>query len=400
MRRLLARLAWLLVLAGLAVAGVLAFRPRPVPVDLATVERGDLRLVVEEEGRTRVREPYRVTLPLAGRIERVALHAGDPVEAGRTLLVRLHPADPALLDERAVAQAEAAVQVAAARVEAAGAQVEQAREALRYARERVAVYRPMAREGAVAAEQLRALQHEETLATQRERSATLAAQVAAYEREQAQAALLHARGPRGAPGPAAPLELRAPVDGRVLRVLHEDEAALPAGAALLELGDVGDLEVVVEALTRDAVGMPPGAPVELAGWGGEAALAGRVRRVEPSAFTKVSALGVEEQRVRVVVDLDTPAAQRPALGDGFRVEARIEVGRRDGVLRVPSGALFRQGEGWAAFRAEQGRARLVAVQPGASDGRLTEVLAGLSAGEQVVAWPSDKVADGVELAPR
>jgi HlyD family secretion protein len=400
MRRILGRIAFLLVLLGLGGAAVYAFLPKPVPVDAVRVARGSLRITVEEDGKTRIRETYVVSTPVAGRTSRLEVHPGDRIEAGKTPLVTIEPTAPDLLDERAVARAEAGVRVAQAALEASEAALERARAVERFETERVATREPLIRSGVFSREEYATLLQGARIAQKDVRSAELAVRLAGFAKEQAEAALLYAR-PAGLEGaPPKRLVVSAPIDGYVLRVFNEDAAIRPSGTRLLEVGDPRDLEVVVDVLTRDAVRIVPGAEVDLVAWGGDAPLAGRVQRVEPAGFTKLSALGVEEQRVLVIVDIETPLADRAGLGHEFRVEARIVVARRDDVLYVPTGAVFRHGEAWAVFRVVEGTARLVEVQPGASAGRSIEVVAGLAEDDLVIAYPSDRVRDGVAVRPR
>lgn len=395
-RRLLALLLTLALVAG----AVWAFLPRPVPVETARVERGTLRVAVEAEGRTCLREPYRVSTPVAGRVRRIQLHAGDPVVAGETVLAVVEPTDATLLDPRAQAVAEASVRTAEAAEEAAKAAIARARVALAFEEGEVTRREPLVRKGIVTAAELAERTQRVDLAKAELRAAELQLRVAAFEHEQAEAALVYATPPKDGESRPKRHEVRAPIGGVVLRVLGEDEGVLPAGTALLEIGDLEDLEVEADFLTRDAVRLAPGQPARLAQWGGEPPLDARVRRVEPAAFTKVSALGVDEQRVWVKIEFVSPPAARPRLGQGYRVEVSVVVEEVPDAKLVPTGALFRRGEGWAAFVVRAGRATLVDVDAGRSDGRRTEVRAGLEPGDVVVAYPSDRVADGVKVEPR
>lgn len=375
-----------------------ALRPRPVAVDLAPAAVATVTVTVDEDGRTRIRERYVVSTPLAGRVQRVGLRPGDLVAAGDTLITVVEPTDPALLDERTLAQAEARALAAAASLERAEVEVERALEAREFAAAEAARLESLGRDGGVTDRELDLAAHEARLAERAVSAARFGREIAAYELEQARAALLYARGEGGADGDGGH-PVAAPVDGQVLRVLRESAGVLPAGAPLVEVGDPTDLEVVVDVLSADAVSVEPGQLVLLEHWGGAGALEGRVRTVEPAAFTKVSALGVEEQRVNVVVDFVGPRDGRSALGDGYRVEARI-VTWEGKVLSVPAGALFRRGEGWAVFVAEEGVARLAPVEAGRTDGARTEILGGLAPGAEVVLHPSDRVEDGVRITTR
>ena len=389
MRRLI---PWSLALVLLSLL-VWAFRPQPVRVETAQVGLQDFAVSVEEEGVARIRDIYTVSATLSGRLSRIGLHPGDVVEAGKTVVASIGPAAPALLDARARAVAVAAVAAAGAAVDLARAQLDQAQataelrqaEADRAAKlfDRAAVSRSVL-DNAV-------LDARTAQAAVASAEATLA--VRARELDSARAVLDVSDA--GSP-PSCCVALIAPVSGQVLRVLTTSEQVVPAGAALLEIGDPVDLEIVTELLSRDAVRVQPGAKAEILGWGG-APLAARVRRVNPSAETKVSALGIEEQRVEVLLDLDGDAQGWRQLGHGFRVIARIGLWQGRDVLAVPEGALFRSGRDWAVFALRDGRAALQVVRLGERNGDLAQVLDGLQEGERVVLNPGDAVADGVRL---
>jgi HlyD family secretion protein len=417
MRAPLRRALFMTLLAAALIGGlVFAFWPQPHAVDLAVVERGPLRVTVDGEGQTRVRDVYVLSAPLAGRITRIDLRPGDPVEARQTVVTSLEEMDPAFLDQRTRARLEADLQAADAAYALARAELERAQAELDFARSerrRAEALRPQEAitERALDQARLNVRIHEARVATAQ---ATL--RMRHFELESARAALIQpgegipaledlTDGAAGLGGPVLGAErcclpIRSPVSGRVLRVLRESEAVVPAGEPLIEIGDPTDLEIVVDLPSSDAVRIREGAVVVIDAWGGEEPLAGRVRRVEPFGFTKISALGIEEQRVNVIIDLlDSPEA-RLALGHGYRVLARVVVYAADDVLRVPSGALFREGRDWATFVHEEGRARLRRVEIGPSDGRMAEVRSGLAEGEEVVLHPSDQIADGVRITRR
>jgi len=387
-------LAWGVVL--LAAAGLVwALRPPPVPVQTAVAERGPLRVTVDEEGETRVRDRYVVAAPIAGRVLRIDLDPGDAVETGQ-VLARIEPAP---LDRRALAEARARVEAALATQRAARAAVVRADAALAQVRREADRMERLHRSGTVADEQLERARLDETSHSQDLESARFAARAAAFQLEAARAALLAAEGGSAASTPGCGdgetcVKVRAPEAGTVLRVPEESERVVAAGTPLLEVGDPHRLEIVIDVLSADAVRVRPGAPVRVEEWGGEGVLLGRVRRVEPSGFTKLSTLGVEEQRVNVIADLEAPP---PSLGDAFRVEARIVTWEGEDVLQVPVSALFRHGAGWAVFVVEDGRAALRPVQLGRRGRRGAQVLDGLAAGERVVLHPSDRVEDGVRV---
>jgi HlyD family secretion protein len=385
------RLLWGVAGAAALVLLVLALLPDPVPVDLAEATRGSLRLIVEEDGVTRVRDRYVVAAPLAGTVSRIQLRPGDRVKAGQEV-ARITPLPSPLLDARSRSEAEGRLAGARAGVERAAAEVERATAALEAAERETGRQRVLLQEisgSTFAVEQAAAAERARRGELEAARSG---ARIAASEEATARAALSRITG-----GSTESLPVSSPVEGVVLRVQQESEGAVQPGAPLLEVGDPGRLEVVVDLLTTDAVQVSPGAPVTLQRWGGEP-LTGQVRRVEPSAFTRLSSLGVEEQRVNVLID---PLGEGwEALGDGFRVESQILVLETPEVTRVPASAVFRSGDGWAIFRVDQGRARLMEVEVGERTPELVEVRAGLEPGDRVVIYPGDLVKDGVRVEAR
>ena len=390
------------IFAAMVVAGLLvwAFTPRPVEVETAIVVRGPFRKTVDEDGKTRVRDRYVVSAPVPGRLLRVELKAGAPVNPG-TLLARLAPAAPAPLDARTeleyrerLGAAEATQLRAAAGIERAGVALEQAKaEEARAAK--------LAAEGFTSRQALDNAQREVELKVKELAAAHFDGHAAEHQVAMAQAAITRYRQDAGGkPTGAAIWDIRSPVAGSVLRVAQESEAIVAAGAPILEIGDPRALEIVVDVLTADAAAIRPGAAVELDHGGGAPVLAGRVRLVEPAAFTKTSALGVEEQRVNVVIDFAAPATAWGNLGDGHRVDTRITVDTRDDAVLVPVSALFRHGDGWAVFAVSGSRARLQALTTGPRNGMVAVVLGGLDPGTSVIAYPSDAVADGVRVRAR
>jgi HlyD family secretion protein len=374
-----------LVLVALIVAGLW---PQPVPVETARVTRGTLRATVNEEGKTRIKQRYLISAPVPGQLRRIPLKAGAEVQAGQTVLAVIDPLSPAMLDARARALAEA-------RRDTAAANLEKVRATHTFTTSELRRFEKLYAQKTVSIQELEAAQLREATAAKEE-----AANQSALRQAEAELAEFNP-GEAGTNSVRAPQEVKAPVGGRVLRVFEENARVVAAGTPLLEIGDPADLEVVIEVLSRDGAAIPPGTRVELEQWGAPGApdLRARVRLVEPAAFTKVSALGVEEQRVNVVADLLTPLDQRRNVGDNFRVEARIIVWETDQALKVPAGALFRRGEQWAAFVLAEGRARLRPVKVGRSSGTETQVLDGLKDGEQVILYPGSRVRDGQRVTP-
>jgi HlyD family secretion protein len=386
-----------LLAAAIITALVLAWRPEPVAVDLGTAKRGPMVVTVDEDGRTRVKDRYTVSAPLAGTLVRIALHAGDSVRRGQ-VVAQVVPLATPLLDLRSREESAARVAAAEAARRQAVAAVEQARAAHEFARREAERQRTLLAAGATAAQQAEQAETTERMRAEELTSAEFGLRVADSELRLARAALLRVETPRlGTPDR---FDVRAPVDGEVLRVIQESEGVVLPGAALLEIGDSRALEIVVDVLTSDAVDILPGAPARITRWGGDSALRAQVNRVEPSAFTRISALGVEEQRVNVLIGLDEPRERWASLGDGFRVEASIEVWRAADALQVPAGAVFRHDSGWAVFRVRDGRAALIPVGIGRRSGTAAQVLEGLETNDSVVVYPGDNVVDGVRVEGR
>jgi HlyD family secretion protein len=402
-----------LLLAGvpalLLVVGVIyALIPRPIPVDAARATRGPLQVTVDQEGRTRIRERYVVSAPLSGRLGRVTLHAGDSITAGGTLLASIDPSDPVLLDARTFALAQARLKGLEAALQQATANLAKIRISHHYAEIELQRITKAFESNAASMQEFNDAELKERITSEELKAATFAVQVAEFELQQGRAALMYATGgsvdgKEGSNDDAAnkgPFAVRSPVSGRVLRVMQESAAVVSAGRALLEIGDPKDLEVEIDVLSRDATRMRPGARVIIEEWGGPKPLSGRVRVVEPAAFTKISALGVEEQRVWIIVDLTDPLETRAALGDRYRVEARIVVWEGANVLRLPVGSVFRCGDGWAAYRVEAGHARLTPVVLGQRNAADVEVIQGIREGDLVINYPGDRVHDGVAVSLR
>lgn len=371
---------------GFLMVLLVGLRPEAAPVEIAPVTLGPMEVTLREEGKTRLIHRYVISSPLAARLRRISLKVGDEVRAGETVLVELDPLPAALLDPRARAVAEA-------RLEAARAEVERARATLDWAaRERTRVETLLAQGSATP--------QERDAAVWRHMDAVQQMAVAGNRLRMAQAELETFLAPTASvTNPPAHVTLLSPINGHVLRVFEESERVIAPGTPLLELGNLDELEVVIEVLSHEAVQLRPGQPVRLEQWGGSVPLEARIRRIEPAAFTKVSALGVEEQRVRVVADLITPPQQRVGLGDQFRVEAVIVLWQAEQVRKVPLGALFRRGSAWAVFVWKNGRAHLHRVELGAMNDREAEVRQGLEHGETVILYPGERVRHGQRVRP-
>ncbi|TJY63016.1 efflux RND transporter periplasmic adaptor subunit [Sinimarinibacterium sp. CAU 1509] len=389
---------WLLpgfIAAAIVVAIALAYRTPAI--DMATVDaaRGPVQVVIEEDGVTRVRERYTVTPPVTGYVARLDFHVGDPVKVGQTLF-SLEPLPSASLDARTRAEATAAVARAEAAQRAAETAAQAAQASADFARSEVNRLKPLMQTGAISRNQYEQASSEANRTAANLASARSAIEVARYERVSAETALNFAGGARQS---GQQIVVTSPVSGSVLAIQREDEGVVQAGTPMLTIGDPHSLEIVVDVLSADAVRLLPGMPVWLERWGGDAPLEARVREVEPTAFTKVSALGVEEQRVRVIADITAPVEQWQRLGDAYRVEARFILHDQADVLRIPHSALFRDNGQWSVFVVDQGRAHLRAVKPGARGLQYTEILEGLAAGDRVIAYPDDRIADGTRVSP-
>lgn len=384
-------------IAVLIVAGLtaVALWPATVLVETTAVARGPLVVSVDEEGRTRVRDRFILAAPVAGRVLRIEIEPGDSVRAGE-VVAKLRPESPSLLDARTRAEAQAALESARAAVGRARADEQRAKATLAQAERELTRVRNLVAESLATAQQLDARESDVRTAQEQVNAAAFAARAVEADVTRAQARLAPASPDPG--GRVIPVT--SPVDGVVLKRLRESESVVPAGDPLLEIGDPRQIEIVVDLLSVDAVRVQPGARVMVEQWGGEQTLDARVRRVEPSGFTKISALGVEEQRVNVILEFTDPAGAWKALGDGYRVEARIVTWESPDVLKVPTGALIRVGAQWAVYLVKDGRAEQVPVTLGHQNGQEAEVTAGLEAGAVVILHPGDAITSGVRVAAR
>ena len=390
------RWTWIVLAVGAVGVIVVMLLPERVQVDLAAVDRGPLQVTLDEEGETRVRDRYVMSAPVSGRVLRIELEPGDPVVAGETVLATFQPAPPLLLDARTRAEAQARVDAAKADLGFAQAELARARAEYRYAQSEHERIERLADEDIVSQEMRDGVRLQLDAGREAQTAAEFAVNVAEHNLEQARAALMQGDGASA----IEPITIRAPIDGVVLRRLRESASVVPAGDPLIEVADPERLEIVADFLSGDAVRIERGAKVLIERWGGDQTLRGRVRRVEPAGFTKISALGVEEQRVNVIIDFDDPLEAWRALGDGYRVDVRVVIWEAADVLRVAASSLVRDGNGWAVFRIAQKKARLVPVEIGWRTGSQAEVRSGLEAADRVVLYPSDEITDGVGIEPR
>lgn len=374
----------------------LSFRPQPIPVDIVRAAPAMVTVSIRERARTRVKDRFVISAPVAGYAPRVDWEVGDRIEAGQELLA-LQPVPSSVLDRRSLESARAEVARAEATVAAAQAGLEAARAAAELAEQEFSRLEPLYERGTISANELDRARAARRESAARLRSAEFEVEVTLQTLRHARAALV--QGEANGEDELDTFKVVAPVTGRILSVPHESAGVVQPGEPLLEIGDPASLEIVAEVLTADAVRLSPGLPVELERWGGDDTLVGEVRVIEPAAFTKISALGVEEQRTRVLIDIVSLFATWSSLGDGFRVETRFILERIDNALSVPNGVLFRHDDGWAVFVVADGRAELRPVRIGVRGDLRTVIVSGLEAGDSVVAHPDTEIGDGVRIEP-
>jgi HlyD family secretion protein len=386
---------------GIAVAVVLglALRPSPVLVDVALLARGTLEVTVDDDGETQVKDVFTVSAPITGHMLRIESKVGDAVEAGKTVLAVMQPSYPEFLDARSRKQAEAEVKSADAALALAKAEADKAQAELNFARAEFERAKELAIKGNISKSARDRAEMEADSRAAALKTAMANVNVRAFALETANARLIEPEMATDT-GDSCCVRIRAPVSGSILRLMHESEQVVDAGTPLIEIGDPNDLEIKVDLLSSDAVKVKAGDAVIITGWGGAGNLTGRVRRVEPSGFTKVSALGIEEQRVNVIIDFTGDAAARAGLAHGYRVDAKIVIWKGTDVLTVPLGALFRDRSEWAVFTVADGEAHLTRVKIGHIGAFDAEVLDGLKAGDTVILHPSDRVEDGVSVERR
>jgi HlyD family secretion protein len=400
MKLLVRRLFWVLGIAAVLGLIVYGFIPQPVQVDLSPATVGPLRVTVDQQGKTRVKQRYVIASPLGGQLSRIPWKPGQKIYQGSTVLATIQPKETEFLDPSAQAQAQAKVKACQSMCDKANASVRQMKVKLEYAQRDRERLQPLASQRSSTQQELDTAMQVERSASEELRVAQQAVRAAEFDMEQARAVLLRTRAVQDGMEVSDQFEIVSPINGRVLTVAQESATVVSAGTALIEIGDPTDLEVAIDVLSPDAVKVPVGARMLLEHWGGEKPLEARVRVVEPYGFTKVSALGVEEQRVYVVADIVDPISVRPSLGDGYRVEARIIIWEKPDALKVPAGAMSRRETQWTVFVVEGGKAKVRPVTVGRSNGLETEILSGLSEGEQVIVHAGDRVKEGVAVTPR
>ncbi len=390
---------WSVVVGVIVIGLALSFMPRAVMVDLVEVTPGPLVVTLDEEGETRVHDVYTLSAPVSGRVQRINRHVGDPVVANETVLAQIEPGDPSFLDPRSEAQARAAIQAAEAARDLAAAAVKDAEAQYEFARAEFARMQELVKEGSVSKRDLDSAERDYKARHAGLDTARAALQVRSYELEVARAQLVSPLETQGSQEACDCIPITAPVSGRILQITDRSERVVREGDVLMQIGDPKDLEIVVDYLSMDAVKIEAGQRVIIDNWGGDEPLEGRVRLVEPFGFLKISALGIEEQRVNVIIDFAAEDGWEK-LGHGYQVETRVVLWDLADVLAVPLTALFRDGERWAMFVDDDGRAQLRHVEVGQKNGVLAEIREGVAAGETVVLHPSDRVSDGTRIRSR
>ncbi len=400
----LKRLFWILLLIGVIAGAYFSLQPQPIAIDTAEVVRGPLEVTVDEDGKTRIKEKYIVSTPVGGRLRRIEFREGDKVYANETVLASIEPSDPDLLDARALAQAKARVNAAESAVDRANSRHAQTKVQLDQAQRDLKRGRELIESRAISLSEFEKIEANFRSLDEQLHSAEFDQEISNFELELAKAALVRVQ-PVPEDGTAteeslADFNIRAPVDGVVLRVLQESSTIVTPGTPIVELGDPTDLEIVVDVLSTDAVKLAAGTKVYLEQWGGDKSLAGVVRLIEPSAYEKISALGVEEQRVDVIIDFDESPENLARLGDGYRVEAKMVTWKADEVTKIPTSALFRDKNVWSVFIVDEGIARLTPVEVGHRNDREAEISSGLESGQTVILHPGDNLFDGSKVIPR
>jgi HlyD family secretion protein len=397
----------LVAVAGAVAAAWFAW-PRPISVDLATVVKGPMEVTVDDDGKTRVRHIYTVSAPIAGKVLRIShpdnkhemsLHVGDQVKANETVVAIMQPTIPGFIDVRSREELQAAVAAADAAIVLAEAEIRRIQAAVEFSRSDLQRAQTLSRSAVISSKALEKAQLDVTANEAAFASAKAQLGVRRSERASIAAKLINPASVTLPRDPNCCIQIRAPVTGRVLKIVQDSEAAVPAGASLIEIGDPADLEVIADLLSTDAVKITAGSPVQIDGWGGEP-VKGKVTRVDPAGFLKVSALGIEEQRVRVTIDFAEPPAAWSQLGHDYRVIVHVTTWKADDVLTVPVAALFRKGDDWAVFLVKDGRARTTLVKVGHRNARMAEIISGLAAGDTVVVHPSDRISDGAAVSQR
>ncbi|WP_029407372.1 efflux RND transporter periplasmic adaptor subunit [Thiomicrorhabdus sp. Milos-T2] len=383
------------LLIGLLIWG---FWPKPIMVETTTVKKAPLTITIQEDGKTRVIDRYVISSPVNGMTCRMHLNVGDNVTQGQNLLA-ITPLESQVLDARSRAQAEAQVMAARASLQSAKQQAIASQATAKLAQEKVQRFKPLLQKGLISQETFDEAKTATITANSQQRSAKFAVEVANFELQAALTTLEYSAA-KPQKQNVDRVAVKSPITGKILKVTRQCEGPVTTGQALLEVGDPTALEVEVDLLSADAVKIKPGMTVLFDRWGGAQPLKGVVKLIEPIGFTKVSALGVEEQRVWVICSFTSPTKQWQRLGDGYRVEAKFILWHEDNVLQIPESALFRYQNGWAVFKKEANKAIRQSVNIGQRNGLTVQILTGLVEGEKIINHPSDAVEDGVNIKER
>ncbi|WP_182868273.1 efflux RND transporter periplasmic adaptor subunit [Rhodopirellula sp. JC639] len=395
MRFSLKTLLWGILAIALAMVAAAALFPDPVAVRATPAASGPLRVSVVEDGKTRIREKYTVSAPVSGRLSRIELREGDHIDV-QSLLAVILPSDPELLDQRSLAEAQARVQAAEAAVLRADSRERQAKIDFDLSRTKFERAQRLWPKNGISRDEYDIAESVMLADKQAIETAAFEAEISRFELKLANAALDQFEG-EDPSVQVSPFEIDSPIDGRVLRVLEKSSTVVTVGTPLIEVGDPRNLEMEIDVLSTDAVKIRPGAEVTIEHWGGQTPLKGSVRVVEPGAFTKISSLGVEEQRVNVIADFNEPPQRIASLGDGYRIEARITIEHLDRALRIPNNALFRYEQQWHVLVVQDGTAQLRKVDVGVQNESHAEIVAGLVEGERVIEYPSDQLEPGTPV---
>ena len=387
---------FILLVAGLFVA----FRPQPIPVDLVKVQRGSLIVTVAEEGQTRIRDVYMLSAPVTGHLLRIDADVGDEVVAAETLVAQIRPSDPEFLDIRSKEESLAAIQTAEASLSLSEAKLIEAESEFEFAVAELQRVTELIHKQVIAERELDAAKRDYKTKQAQVNTAKAAIRASQFELAQARAHLMSPADVQTDESDCACINILAPISGKILQIFHESEGVVPLGTDLVEIGDPANLEIVVDFLSTDAVRIQAGQRVIIEDWGDEHKLQGIVRRIEPFGFTKVSALGIEEQRVNVIIDITDSPEKWERLGHGYQLDARVVLWENDDVLKIPLTALFREGNTWSVFVEQSGRAKVQNVEIGQQNGLDAQIKEGLSEGSQIILHPSNRIVDGVRIRHR
>ncbi|MDH3608638.1 MAG: HlyD family efflux transporter periplasmic adaptor subunit [Gammaproteobacteria bacterium] len=391
---------WLIILVLIVAGLIFTFRPQPIPVDLIKVAQGPMIVTVEEEGETRVKDVYMLSAPVTGHMLRIDAEVGDDVIAAETLVAQIRPINPEFLDKRSEEEARAAIKTAEASLALTEAQLVEAQSEFDFAVTELERANKLIQQQVIPQRALDNAKRDYKSKRAGVNTAKAALRARQFELAQARAHLVSPADVQTNDQDCQCVTILSPITGKILQVLHESEGVISMGTPLVEIGDPANLEIVVDFLSSDAVRIQPGQRVIIEEWGGESALQGTVRKIEPFGFTKTSALGIDEQRVNVIIDLSDPTEKWQRLAHGYQIEARVVLWESENVSKVPLTSLFRDNDNWAVYVEQENRAKLQHVKLGQRNGLEAEILEGLPEGSQVISHPSNQIVDGIRVKPR